>query len=93
MECPEAFGEVFNIGSSHPITMNQLAEKILSLVKNEFKRLPPAISHLPYHEVYSDGFEDIRHRQPSIEKIQKLTGWKPQIPLEESLRRIVKSLL
>lgn len=92
-ECSEAIGGVFNIGSPHSIRIEALAQKVLELVKNEFKRPIPSFTRIPYHEVYGEGFEDIRHRQPDISKIEKQIGWKPELPLDESLRRIVKNLL
>lgn len=92
-ETPEALGQIFNIGSTHSITIEKLALKVLEIIQNEFNHPVPSIKKIPYHEVYEEGFEDIRHRQPDISKIKELISWNPQVSLDETIRRIVKSLL
>lgn len=91
-DTPAAFGQVFNIGSTHAVTIEGLARQILQLLEREFQKSLSSIIHIPYKEAYSEGFEDIRHRRPNISKLQALTGWKPQLPLEETLRRIILEL-
>jgi len=91
-ETSAAFGQVFNIGSTHSVTIEGLARQILQLLKGEFQKSLSSIIHIPYKEAYSEGFEDIRHRRPSISKLQTLTGWEPRVPLEETLRRIILEL-
>lgn len=92
-ECPAAVGEVFNIGSTDSITIENLAKKVSNLIGSEFKRSVASIQKIPYHEVYEEGFEDIRHRKPDISKVEKLIQWKPEVSLDETLRRIVKNLI
>jgi len=89
---PEAIGEVFNIGSNQLITIENLAKKVLAILKDEFTASGSLLKNIPYSEVYAEGFEDIRQRQPDISKIAKFVGWKPEISLDEILRKIIKSL-
>lgn len=64
-ESEEAVGEIFNVGSSDPVTINQLAEKVREVVN------PAAeIVHVPYAEAYGEGFEDIRYRVPDTGKLE-----------------------
>lgn len=44
---------------------------------------------VPYEEAYEAGFEDMRRRVPDISKIRAMIGWEPQVPLEETLQRVI----
>ena len=37
------------------------------------------VNFIPYEQAYEEGFEDMQRRVPSIEKIQKLIGYKPSL--------------
>jgi len=93
VSCPQAVGEVFNIGSNELICIEDLAKKVLKIVTAEFRPSSSTLKNIPYSEVYAEGFEDIRHRQPDISKIKKWVGWEPKTPLDEILRKIIKSFL
>ncbi|MDH7486877.1 MAG: GDP-mannose 4,6-dehydratase [Anaerolineae bacterium] len=98
-ECPQAIGQVFNVGSTEEVTILELAQKVLALAddiqssrgareqgsRGEGER----IVFVPYAEAYEVGFEDMRRRVPDIRKIRALIGWEPKIPLEETLRRVI----
>ncbi len=81
---PGAVGQVFNIGSTEEISINALAELIIALTGS---RSP--IMRVPYDEAYAPGFEDMRRRVPSIDKIQHLTGYQPRCTLEDTLRKVI----
>jgi len=81
---PGAVGQVFNIGSTVEISINALAELIIVLTGS---RSP--IMRVPYDEAYAPGFEDMRRRVPSIDKIQHLTGYQPRCTLEDTLRKVI----
>jgi len=83
MACPEARGEVVNIGSGEVISIQALAEKILHLTQS---RSP--IKLVPYKEVYAEGFEDMRARTPDISKLKKLTGYRPEKTLDHILQDV-----
>lgn len=84
MNAPEAEGGIFNIGSSEEISINALAERIRTLVDCE-----APILHLPYDEVYGDGFEDMRRRTPDISKLEQVLGYRPIHPIEAILREVI----
>ncbi len=66
-------GEVINVGSNQEISMIDLAKKIKE--KSPFES---DIILVPYEKIYPNGgFEDMRRRVPSIEKIFKQINWKP----------------
>jgi len=82
---PEAVGEVFNIGGDQEITIHELAQRVLALTGSKSE-----IEFVPYEEAYTPGFEDMRRRKPSIEKISKLTGYQPQYSLEDTLKKVIE---
>jgi len=47
------------------------------------------IVFVPYEQAYEAGFEDMRRRVPDVSKIKATIGWTPQIPLTETLRRVI----
>jgi len=82
---PKAIGQVFNIGNPRAISIVELAEKIKKMSTSSSK-----IIHIPYEEAYEKGFEDMRHRQPDITKIQKLIGFKPKVDIDRILENVIK---
>ena len=83
---PGAVGEVFNIGNTKEITINELAELVKKMTGSKSE-----IIHIPYDRAYEEGFEDMPRRVPDISKIQRLIGYKPSLDLEGILERIIVS--
>ena len=73
----EAEAQIFNIGSTHSVSINELAAEVLRLTGSR-----SAIVHVPYSEAYAPGFEDMRRRVPDTGRIQQLIGWQPEKSLE-----------
>ena len=73
-----AVGEVVNVGSEEQISILELAHRVVSLMNSS-----SAIELVPYEVALAPGFEDMRNRRPSIEKLGRLTGFRPARPLEE----------
>jgi len=84
---PKAVGEVFNIGSQEEITIEELANQIISLTKSKSK-----LNYIPYEKAYEEGFEDMQRRVPDISKINKFTGFKPTYDLAGIIKDIVANL-
>lgn len=51
------------------------------------------IVFIPYEEAYEAGFEDMRRRVPSIDKIRETIGWQPEIRLDDTLRSVIRYYL
>lgn len=83
IETPRAVGEVVNIGNTEEISIEGLAE----LVKKRTGS-PAPIQFVPYDQAYEPGFEDMMRRVPNIDKLQALTGFRPQTPLTEIIDRV-----
>jgi nucleoside-diphosphate-sugar epimerase len=84
---PGAVGEVFNIGTTHELTIHDLAERVRALVGGG-----APIRHVPYDEAYQPGFEDLRRRVPDIRKAQRVAGYQPRVSLDETLHRVIAHL-
>jgi len=82
----EAVGDVYNVGATLELTMNQLAERIIAASGSS-----SAIVHIPYDEAYEEGFEDMERRVPDISKIRALTGWEPKLGLDRILTDVLES--
>jgi nucleoside-diphosphate-sugar epimerase len=82
---PLAVGQVFNIGSTEEITIRGLAERIITLTGSR-----SIIQPLPYDEAYAPGFEDMRRRVPSIDKIRDLIGYQARCSLDDSLGKVIE---
>ncbi len=79
----DAIGKVFNIGSIEEISILELAERVKTLLHSS-----SSISFIPYEKAYAPGFEDMQRRVPDISRIQALTGWQPQMTLNDILQRV-----
>ncbi|MEO6713457.1 MAG: GDP-mannose 4,6-dehydratase [Mycobacteriales bacterium] len=89
-ECPDAIGEVFNVGSSEEVTVGEVAERVLAGVGRTGAANP--IAYIPYDEAYAPGFEDIRRRVADTSKLRKFTGWEPQRSLDDILSDVIADL-
>jgi UDP-glucose 4-epimerase len=80
----QSIGEVVNIGTDQEVTIEQLAH----LVKERTESNSP-VTFVPYDQAYEPGFEDMPRRVPSLTKLEKLTGFRPAIPLVEIVDRVI----
>ena len=83
----DCVGEVFNIGSSQEISIEDLAMKIKTITNSESE-----ITFTPYEDAYSSGFEDMLRRVPDTSKINRFIGWEASIGLEETIRRVLAQI-
>ena len=81
----KAVGEVINVGSTEEISIESLAH----LVKKHARSDSP-ITHVPYAQAYEPGFEDMLRRVPAVEKLEKITGFRPSVPLTEIVDRVIE---
>jgi UDP-glucose 4-epimerase len=76
---PEAYGEIFNVGSDIPVSFLELVETIVKVGKQggwEFAEFTPERKAQEPGDFYSD-----------ITKIERITGWRPEVSLEDGLQR------
>jgi UDP-glucose 4-epimerase len=80
----KAVGEVVNIGNTHEISIEGLAH----LVK-ERTNSKSSITYVPYDQAYEPGFEDMPRRVPALGKLERLTVFLPEIPLNDIVDGVI----
>ncbi len=79
-----AVGEVVNIGNDTEISIGDLA----LLVKDRTGSNSP-VRFIPYDEAYEPGFEDMTRRVPCLDKLLRLTGFRPSTPLSAIIDKVI----
>jgi len=79
-----AEGQAINVGSDFEHTINDVAELVLSSTGSSSN-----IKHVPYEQIYGEGFEDARRRKPDVSKAKRLLDWRAEIPLVQGLRAVI----
>jgi UDP-glucose 4-epimerase len=80
----KAVGEVTNIGNDFEVTIEDLAQRVKKQAGSS-----SAIKHIPYDQAYEPGFEDMFRRVPCLDKLERLTGFRPRTTLPEIIDRVV----
>ncbi|ETW93715.1 MAG: NAD-dependent dehydratase [Candidatus Entotheonella factor] len=78
MQSPDDFTGPVNLGNPTEITMRELAELILSLTGSS--------SRIVYKALPAD---DPIQRRPDITRANTFLSWKPEVPLEEGLKKTI----
>jgi UDP-glucose 4-epimerase len=84
MDCDEAAGKVYNIGSTEEISIEELADKIIEMTDSSSKK-----EFVPYEIAYGRAVEDMMRRVPGLGRIKKTIGWEPKTSLAETLKVII----
>lgn len=82
--CPEAWGEVVNVGNDQEISIRGLAELIVQRARST-----SPLHFLSYKDAYGEEFEDVSHRRPELNKLRALTGFVPQWDLGSTLDDLI----
>lgn len=86
LDVPTAIGRVFNVGSTHAVTIRQLADHVLRAAGAPAHR----IQHMPYQDVYGAGFEDPHDRLPAVDRLDHaIGGFRPAWTLDATLNELV----
>jgi len=85
-EEPRAVGQVLNIGNDREeVTMLDLAERVKARTGSKSE-----IVRVPYDQAYEEGFEDMPRRVPDLSRLRALTGYEPQVHLDEILDKVIE---
>jgi len=87
MNCPQAPGQIYNIGTTCEISIESLADTIIKLTGSKSRK-----QFVPYETAYGRPIEDMMRRVPSLERIRETVGWEPQTSLDEALEAITDSI-
>lgn len=77
LEVPEAAGRVFNLGSGNPLSINQLAQRVIAA-----HGLPPSGHRVNYAPIRPG---EQRRVQADIRCAREVLGWEPKTTFEEGL--------
>jgi len=77
---PEAIGQVINLGTGHCLSMGELAQTIVRLLKQNKKILSVA-------ERFRPEKSEVWHLECNNRRARELLKWQPQVTLEEGLER------
>lgn len=80
-------GRVFNVGSDEPMTIRALAELVIETVGSDSR-----VCLVPYGEAYTDGFEDLRHRRPALDRVRAAVGFEPKRGIRETIADLAEEI-
>jgi UDP-glucose 4-epimerase len=83
---PEANGEIFNIGSTHEVSIIELAHSIWRLVE---PGAAARIKYVPYESFTGRQYEDVRRRVPDVSLCARVLGVEAKVSLEEGLSHTI----
>lgn len=77
-------GEIYNVGTTESISIEDLAIKVKEMCGSKSK-----IEFMAYEDAFEEGFEDMMHRKPDLTKINVAIGYEPKKKLEEIIQRMI----
>ncbi len=83
--CPDAWGEVVNVGNDQEISIRDLAHLIVQRAHSASQ-----VHFVSYKVAYGEEFEDISHRRPVLGKLWALTGFEPDWCLNDTLDDLIE---
>jgi len=86
MQSPAASGRVFNIGSDQPVTILDLAKRVIELARST-----STVEFQTYAQAYDADFEDIRHRVPDLTRLRTTIAHQPTFDLDGIIRDVIAS--
>jgi len=84
MSEPQAVGRVFNIGSDEPVSILDLAQKVIAAAES-----PSSIEFVSYRSAYDSDFEDVRRRVPNLTRLRSTIDYRPKYDLDGIVRELV----
>ena len=84
---PACHGSAFNVGSDLPMSIGDLARLVVSTLGSRSE-----IVQIPYAEAFGPEFEDLQVRVPDVSRVREAIGFRPRIPLEQTIRDIAEHL-
>jgi UDP-glucose 4-epimerase len=86
MGTPNAYGQVFNIGSDVPVSILELARRVVAMANSVSN-----IDFQSYGDAYGSDFEDIRRRVPDLSRLKSTINFQPQYKLDDIIQELIES--
>ena len=83
MDTPQAMGQVFNIGSDQPVSILELAKRVIAVSQSK-----SSLKFQSYTEAYDADFEDVRRRVPDLSRLKKMIDFTPRYDLDAIIREL-----
>jgi UDP-glucose 4-epimerase len=77
---------VFNIGSDQPVSIRELAERVIALSKSR-----STVELQTYTAAYDKDFEDVRRRVPDVSRLRTTIDHRPRSDLDGIIRDVIAS--
>jgi len=87
MNCSDAPGRVYNIGSTEEVTIEALADKIIKMTGSKSPK-----KFLSYEQAYGKPFDDMMRRVPCLDRIRQIIGYEPKTTLEQILQKVIDDI-
>ena len=85
MNTSESIGQAYNIGSTHEISIKELAQKVIDITGSKSQ-----LVFKKHSEIFGDNFEEPVRRVPDISKISKVIGWQPKKSLDAIILEVAE---
>ncbi|MGQ0811349.1 MAG: NAD-dependent epimerase/dehydratase family protein [Nitrospiraceae bacterium] len=82
-----ANGEILNIGSTHEITILELARTIKRLIGSPGQL---KVKFVPYESFTAGKYEDVRRRVPDVSRSERILGVTAKVGLDEGLTQTIE---
>ena len=85
MNTDAATAGVFNVGSDQPVSILQLAKRVVAAVDPQVP-----IVFRSYAEAYDTDFEDVRSRIPDLTRLRRTIRFQPEMDLDAAIRDVIE---
>jgi UDP-glucose 4-epimerase len=82
---PEAIGEVINIANEEPVKIIDLAQTVQTAMGFD----GPLRAKIVSYESMGGNYQDVKIRVPSVEKAERILGFKADVKLEQGLEKTI----
>jgi UDP-glucose 4-epimerase len=82
---PGAYGRAFNLGNNEPISINDLAKRIIVASHSS-----STITYTSYLDAYGSGYEDMQRRIPDCSLAREVCGFSPRRTLDEIIETVIE---
>jgi UDP-glucose 4-epimerase len=83
-DADEAVGNVYNVGSPEEVPIIELARRVIERTGSDSE-----VELVPYDEAYGPGFEELWRRKPDTAALERLTGWRPELGIEDAIDDVI----
>jgi UDP-glucose 4-epimerase len=87
MDCEEAAGSVYNIGSNEEVSIETLADKVIEMTGSRSEK-----KYVSYEQAYGKPFDDMMRRVPCLDKIKAVAGYQAKMSLEQTLSSVIEDV-